>query len=58
MMLVFLVNIASALGAFAFGYWQDRIGHRRALTITLWGWVVMTLLAVLATTPPCSGSRR
>jgi len=51
MMLVFLVNIASALGAFAFGYWQDRIGHRPALALTLWGWVVMTLLAVAATTP-------
>jgi MFS transporter, UMF1 family len=51
MMLVFLVNIASALGAFAFGYWQDRIGHRPALAITLWGWVLMTVLAVLATTP-------
>ena len=51
MMLIFLVNIASAVGAFAFGYWQDRIGHRAALTATLWGWVVMTLLAVAATTP-------
>jgi UMF1 family MFS transporter len=50
MMLVFLVNIASAAGAFAFGYWQDRIGHRRALAFTLAGWIVMTLLAVLATT--------
>jgi MFS transporter, UMF1 family len=50
MMLVFLVNIASAAGAFAFGYWQDRVGHRRALAITLGGWIVMTLLAVLATT--------
>jgi MFS transporter, UMF1 family len=51
MLLVFLVNIASAAGAFAFGYWQDRIGHRRALAFTLAGWIVMTLLAVLATTP-------
>jgi UMF1 family MFS transporter len=51
MMLVFLVNIASAAGAFAFGYWQDRIGHRKALSLTLWGWIVMTLLAVVATTP-------
>ena len=51
MMLIFLVNIASAVGAFGFGYWQDRIGHRRALAITLWGWIVMTLLAVAATTP-------
>ncbi len=50
MALVFLVNIASAVGAFAFGYWQDRAGHKRALAVTLIGWVVMTLLAVLATT--------
>ena len=35
MMLVFLVNIAAAIGAFAFGYWQDAIGHKRALAITL-----------------------
>ncbi len=51
MTLIFLVNIASAAGAFAFGYWQDRIGHRRALGLTLWGWVLMTLLAMAATTP-------
>ncbi len=50
MMLVFLVNIASAVGAFGFGYWQDRIGHRPALAFTLWGWVLMTLLAYLAQT--------
>jgi UMF1 family MFS transporter len=51
MMLIFLVNIASAIGAFGFGYWQDRIGHKRALAFTLWGWVLMTVLAVAATTP-------
>jgi len=50
MALIFLVNIASALGAFGFGYWQDRIGHRPALAVTLVGWIVMTVLAVLATT--------
>jgi UMF1 family MFS transporter len=52
MMLVFLVNIASAFGAFGWGYVQDRLGHRRALAATLWGWVLMTLLAVLATDKP------
>jgi MFS transporter, UMF1 family len=51
MMLVFLVNIAAAVGAFAFGYWQDSIGHKRALALTLAGWIVMTLLAVLAQGP-------
>lgn len=52
MMLIFLVNIASAIGAFSFGYVQDRIGHRLALAITLWGWVLMTVLAVMATSAP------
>jgi UMF1 family MFS transporter len=52
MALVFLVNIASAVGAFAFGYWQDRAGHRRALAITLVGWIVMCALAALARTAP------
>ena len=52
MVLVFLVNLTSAAGAFGFGYWQDRIGHRRALAVTLWGWIVMTVLAVLATSAP------
>ncbi len=47
MLLVFLVNIASAIGAFLFGYAQDRIGHRRALAVTLWGWLVMVALAAL-----------
>jgi UMF1 family MFS transporter len=51
MLLVFLVNIASALGAFGFGYVQDRIGHKRALGATLLGWVVMVLLAYVATSP-------
>ena len=50
MALIFLVNIAAALGAFAFGYWQDRIGHKPALGVTLAGWVVMTVLAALAQT--------
>ncbi len=50
MMLIFLVNIAAAVGAFAFGYWQDRIGHKRAMAVTLVGWIVMAVLAMLATT--------
>ena len=51
MLLVFLVNIAAALGAFVFGSYQDRIGHKKALAITLVGWVVMTGLAYLAQGP-------
>ena len=34
MMLIFLVNIAAALGAFAFGYAQDRMGLKSALGVT------------------------
>ncbi|MCP5264758.1 MAG: MFS transporter [Burkholderiaceae bacterium] len=52
MLLVFVVNIASALGAFGFGYIQDRIGHRRALALTLLGWIVMVLLAALGGSRP------
>ena len=49
MILIFLVNIAAALGAFAWGYVQDRVGHVQALGATLVGWIVMTVLAGLAT---------
>ncbi len=51
MMLVFLVNIASAVGAFGFGYFQDKIGHKKALSMTLVAWMFMTVLAYLATEP-------
>ncbi|HOW49249.1 MAG TPA: MFS transporter [Rubrivivax sp.] len=49
MLLIFIVNIASAVGAFVFGYWQDRVGHKRALGFTLAGWIAMTLMAAAAT---------
>jgi UMF1 family MFS transporter len=52
MLLVFTVNIAAAVGALAFGHVQDRIGHKVALTITLWGWVLMVVLAVSSTRLP------
>src|SRR3546814_4236245 len=48
MLLVFTVNIAAAAGAFLFGYAQDRIGHKLALSITLVGWIVMIGLAYAA----------
>jgi MFS transporter, UMF1 family len=51
MMLIFLVNIAAALGAFAFGHLQDARGHRRMLAAALVGWVVMTVLAAMAEGP-------
>ena len=50
MVLIFALNIAAAVGAFAFGYGQDRLGHKRALAITLVGWIVTCVVAALSTT--------
>lgn len=49
--LVVAVNLAAALGALAFGQWQDRIGHVRAIRLTLWGWLATVALAWAAQTP-------
>ena len=49
--LVIAVNVAASVGALSFGWIQDRIGHRAALAITLVGWLVMVVLAYLATGP-------
>jgi MFS transporter, UMF1 family len=49
--LIFVVNITAALGAFFFGHLQDRLGHIRAIALTLVGWIVMTLVAWSAQTP-------
>ena len=43
--LILVVNVTAAIGAFAFGYLQDAIGHVRAVALTLVGWIVMVLLA-------------
>jgi UMF1 family MFS transporter len=43
--LILVVNVTAALGAFAFGYLQDRIGHVVAIALTLAGWIAMTLIA-------------
>ena len=47
--LVMVVNITAAVGALAFGHVQDRIGHKRAVAITLFGWLLTVLLAWQAT---------
>ena len=46
--LVLVVNITAALGAFGFGYLQDAIGHVRAMALILAGWIVMITLAYFA----------
>jgi UMF1 family MFS transporter len=48
--LVLVVNITAAIGAFAFGYVQDLLGHKQALALTLLLWIAMTAVASLATT--------
>ncbi len=50
MALIFLVNVASAAGAFLFGYAQDRIGHKPALAVTLVAWIAMVLIASFTST--------
>ncbi len=49
-LLILTVNVTAAVGAFGFGYAQDRIGKVRALRITLFGWIVMVVAAYVGTT--------
>ena len=44
-LLVLVVNITAAIGAFFFGHVQDRIGHVRAIAFTLIGWIGVVVLA-------------
>ena len=50
MVLIFVLNFAAAGGAFAWGYLQDRMGHKLALGSTLVGWVLTCVIAALTTT--------
>jgi UMF1 family MFS transporter len=50
MVLIFVLNLAAAGGAFAWGYLQDRIGHKTALGSTLVGWIATCVIAALTTT--------
>ena len=49
--LIFVVNVTAALGALIFGHLQDRIGHVRAIALSLVGWIAMILLAWQAQGP-------
>ena len=44
-LLVVLVNVTAAVGAFVFGIIQDKIGHIPTIALTLIGWIIMVLLA-------------
>ena len=50
MVLIFVLNIAATIGAFSFGFFQDKIGHKLALGITLAGWIATCVIAALSTT--------
>lgn len=50
MVLIFVLNLAAAAGAFAWGYLQDRVGHKLALGSTLVGWVATCVIAAASTT--------
>ena len=44
-MLILVVNITAAIGAFLFGHLQDRIGHIPTIALTLIGWIAMVGMA-------------
>ncbi len=50
MVLIFVLNLAAAAGAFACGYLQDRVGHKLALGLTIVGWAATCVIAALTTT--------
>lgn len=47
-MLIMVVNLTAAIGAFLFGHLQDRIGSVRTLTITLVIWIVAVAWVAIA----------
>jgi UMF1 family MFS transporter len=46
--LILVVNVTAAAGAFIFGQVQDRLGHVRTLALTLCGWLLAVALAWMA----------
>jgi UMF1 family MFS transporter len=48
LMLILVVNVTAAAGAFAFGQIQDRLGHVPTLVLTLIGWLIAVVLAWMA----------
>jgi len=52
LMLVLVVNVTAALGAFFLGNVQDRIGHVTTIALTLAGWIATVLIAWTADTRP------
>jgi UMF1 family MFS transporter len=51
LVLVLLVNVTAAAGAFGFGEFQDRLGHVRTIVATLAVWLLAIVLAWAAREP-------
>ena len=49
MVLIFVLNIAAFVGALVFGHVQDALGHKRALALTIAGWILTCALAAAST---------
>ena len=47
-LLIMVVNVTAALGAYIFGRLHDMLGHRNSLVIILCGWIGTTILAWLS----------
>ena len=52
LLLVLIVNVTGSIGAFAFGYLQDAVGHWKSVFLVISLWLVMVVVAWFATTPP------
>jgi len=52
LILVLVVNLTAAFGAFFLGNVQDRIGHVPTIALTLAGWIATVLIAWVADTRP------
>ena len=50
MVLILVLNVAAAAGAFWGGHLLDRIGHKLTLGLTLLGWIATCVIAALAAT--------
>lgn len=46
--LILAVNVTAAVGAFAFGYVQDRLGHIATIAVTLVLWILTVAIAAMS----------
>lgn len=51
LIMLLVVNLTAAFGAFVFGFVQDRLGHRPTLALTLMLWLVTVVVSYLAQGP-------